>query len=90
MNHLSGYTVDLSILDSDGEELDMGGVQYNKKDSIYYYRNNKPKNKKEQKIKQNRELLIKVMEENKFDPYTEEWWHWGVVWPSIRICQGQT
>lgn len=77
MNHRSGNTVDLSILDSNGDELNLGDVQYNEKDSINYYNENKPKNKEEEIIKNNRQMLIDVMTNNNFEPYKKEWWHWG-------------
>lgn len=69
--HTRGSTVDLTIIDAKtGKELDMGspydffGVQSHPLHSNL---------SKEQK--DNRMLLRKVMLENNFKPYENEWWH---------------
>ena len=69
--HTRGSTVDLTIIDAEtGKELDMGspydffGVQ------SHPLHSNLSKEQKE-----NRMLLRKVMLENNFKPYENEWWH---------------
>ena len=69
--HTRGSTVDLTIIDAKtGKELDMGspydffGVQ------SHPLHSNLSKEQKE-----NRMLLRKVMLENNFKPYENEWWH---------------
>jgi D-alanyl-D-alanine dipeptidase len=69
--HTRGSTIDLTIINiKTGKELDMGspydffGVQ-----SHPFY----PKISKEQK--ENRMLLRKLMLQNNFKPYENEWWH---------------
>lgn len=69
--HTRGSTVDLTIVDAKtGKELDMGspydffGVQ------SHPLHSNLSKEQKE-----NRMLLRKVMLENNFKPYENEWWH---------------
>ena len=69
--HTRGSTVDLTIIDvKTGKELDMGspydffGVQ------SHPLHSNLSKEQKE-----NRMLLRKVMLENNFKPYENEWWH---------------
>ncbi|AOW18989.1 peptidase M15 [Polaribacter vadi] len=69
--HTRGSTIDLTIIDvKTGKELDMGspydffGVQ------SHPLHSNLSKEQKE-----NRMLLRKVMLENNFKPYENEWWH---------------
>lgn len=69
--HTRGSTVDLTIVDAKtGKELDMGspydffGVQ------SHPHHSNLSKEQKE-----NRMLLRKMMLENNFKPYENEWWH---------------
>jgi zinc D-Ala-D-Ala dipeptidase len=77
MNHLSGNAIDLTILNNK-KELNMGKITYSEKDNINYYKNLKKLTAKEKRIRENRELLKKVMRKTGFKVYNPEWWHWGL------------
>ncbi|MBR3794670.1 MAG: M15 family metallopeptidase [Clostridia bacterium] len=69
--HSRGLTVDLTLTDGDGEEIDMGGeFDWFSKVSSHDYEHLTPAQK------QNRELLRKGMLEAGFSDYVEEWWHY--------------
>ena len=69
--HSRGSTVDLTLLDSHGNPLDMGGeFDWFSPVSGHDY------SALTQAQKQNRLLLKKGMEEAGFAPYSEEWWHY--------------
>ena len=69
--HSRGLTVDLTLTDQDGNELDMGGeFDWFSKISAHDYENLTPQQK------QNRELLRNGMLAAGFGDYIEEWWHY--------------
>ncbi|MFH1607935.1 MAG: M15 family metallopeptidase [archaeon] len=76
MNHLSGNTVDLTII-KNKKELDMGDVKFNEKDKLSFFERKKNLTKKEKVIRDNRRVLKKVMTKAGFKSYPLEWWHWG-------------
>ncbi len=70
--HTTGGAVDLTILDKDGRELDMGNfinTVDNKSRTDY--------RKISRKAKNNRAMLIGVMSKVGFVNYPLEWWHWS-------------
>jgi D-alanyl-D-alanine dipeptidase len=76
--HNYGIAVDVTIVDGDGNEIDMGFTPFYKSTfSIYcgYARLKMFKLSKTQK--QNRELLAIVMKEAGFLPLSYEWWHFN-------------
>lgn len=69
--HSRGLTVDLTLTDKDGNELDMGGgFDWFSKISAHDY------DGLTQEQKANRELLRRGMLEAGFGDYVEEWWHY--------------
>ena len=69
--HSRGSTVDLTLLDGEGRELDMGGeFDWFSPVSGHDYADLTPKQKA------NRQLLKAGMESAGFLPYSEEWWHY--------------
>jgi D-alanyl-D-alanine dipeptidase len=78
MNHRSGNAVDLSIEDN-GKEIDLGGTEaaMNNKDHLDYFENKKNLTSKDAVIKKNRQILKRVLLKHGFEPWKEEWWHWG-------------
>jgi len=76
MNHRSGYAVDLKLT-LNSKEIDLGGQNMDKTDSLSYYQTKQNLPKKEQNIKDNRELLRTTLTNNGFENYPKEWWHWG-------------
>jgi zinc D-Ala-D-Ala dipeptidase len=71
--HSTGGTVDLTIVDEKGRELDMG-TPINTPDIKKAMTLSKSISAK---AKKNRKLLIKVMIETGFANYAPEWWHWS-------------
>jgi len=69
--HSTGGAVDLTIVDSDGNQLDMGTELYTF--SIDTYTNSKHISKL---AMNNRKMLISVMTKAGFINYPIEWWHW--------------
>lgn len=71
--HATGGAVDLTIVDSDGREFNMGtGFDHiGPEAQMYYFDNIKPIDE----ISANRRLLRKAMLEEDFSFYNEEWWH---------------
>lgn len=69
--HTRGSTVDLTIVNlKTNKELDMGSsYDFFGKESHPFYKNITKKQK------QNRLFLRKIMVENGFKPYNNEWWH---------------
>lgn len=71
--HSRGSTIDLTLLQSDGTPLDMGGeFDWFSPISAHAYKGLTALQKA------NRLLLKKGMEEAGFAPYSEEWWHYGL------------
>ena len=70
--HTTGGAVDVSILDPEGVELDMGTEFDAFTDKTYtsYF-----ENKKNDTIKRNRRLLYSIMTESGFTNLPSEWWH---------------
>jgi D-alanyl-D-alanine dipeptidase len=68
--HSRGSTVDLTLIDENGDELDMGTTW------DYFGPKSWPSDTTISLLAQsNRKLLQKVMLKNGFVPYSEEWWH---------------
>jgi D-alanyl-D-alanine dipeptidase len=78
-NHFTGGSLDLTIVNKKGEELDMGTDfdDCTEKAVLDYYEKKKTLNWREKIIKKNRRLLKRVMKKAGFLPYLPEWWHWS-------------
>ena len=71
--HNRGGAVDITLVDSNGNELNMGtSFDFFGIEASHNYLN------LSQEIKQNRELLKKVMIENGFNSFDSEWWHYNL------------
>lgn len=69
--HSRGLTVDLTLTDAQGKEIDMGGeFDWFSKISSHDYADLTPQQK------ENRRLLRRGMEAAGFGAYSEEWWHY--------------
>ena len=75
--HRHGGAVDLTIIDENGERLNMGGRKYNETSNLGYYENKSDLSKEEKGIRDNRRLLKRAMKKAGFKPNPEEWNHWG-------------
>jgi D-alanyl-D-alanine dipeptidase len=86
--HLTGASIDLTIIDKNGNELDMGtGFDYfGSEAQTDFYEIKSSIFGKEVIIKQNRRLLYNILTNAGFTNYPYEWWHydygnqfWGVL-----------
>lgn len=78
--HSRGLTVDLTLTDKDGNELDMGGeFDWFSKISSHDYAELTPQQKK------NRQLLREGMLAAGFDDYSEEWWHYTYITEGEKV-----
>jgi D-alanyl-D-alanine dipeptidase len=72
--HNRGGAVDVTLVDENGIELDMGTTfDFFGIESSHDYRNY-PK-----KILKNRRLLKKIMTRNNFESFDSEWWHYNLI-----------
>lgn len=70
--HNRGMAVDLTIVDKEGNELDMGTEYDYFGKEAYHEFTDLPKD-----VLQNRQLLLKTMEENGLHRTPTEWWHYS-------------
>ena len=78
--HSRGLTVDLTLTDKDGNEIDMGGeFDWFSKISSHDYEN------LTEAQKANRRLLREGMLAAGFDDYVEEWWHYTFITEGEKI-----
>lgn len=72
--HNRGGAVDITLVDENGVELDMGTTfDFFGIESSHDYRNY-PK-----KILKNRRLIKKIMTRNNFESFDSEWWHYNLI-----------
>lgn len=89
--HLTGGAIDLTIIDQDGKQLDMGTGfdETNQKTHTTYYEkmlNKRELNNQEELILKNRRMLYNIMTEVGFVNYPHEWWHFDYgdqVWAYV-------
>ncbi len=78
--HNYGIAVDITIIDMNGVEIDMGFSPFYKNDfSIYWCYTKKKIFSLSDKQKKNRKLLAEVMVKAGFTPLSFEWWHFNGV-----------
>jgi zinc D-Ala-D-Ala dipeptidase len=77
--HNYGIAVDITIVDKDDREIDMGLSPFNKNPMEIYWQYAKVKLgfKLSDKQKKNRKLLADVMQAAGFFPLSYEWWHFN-------------
>ncbi len=78
--HRNGGAVDLTIIRSDGTELDMGSPfdSLSLRSWRNYYHNLKDSSPWSEVIAGNRDLLASVMEPEGWEGHPREWWHWSI------------
>ncbi len=81
--HPTGSAVDITIIDNKYHQLDMGTKlgEFNKEKTFTYSKNIS------NLAKENRKLLINVMEKAGFVNYPTEWWHWSYgdrYWAAVK------
>ncbi len=76
--HNYGIAVDITIVDGNGKEIDMGFTPFYKSDFSIYWDYAKLKMfDLSEKQKKNRALLANVMKKAGFIPLSYEWWHFN-------------
>jgi D-alanyl-D-alanine dipeptidase len=71
--HNRGGAVDITLVDSNGKELDMGTTfDFFGPEASHYYEN------LTDEVKQNRLLLKKIMKKSNFISFDSEWWHYNL------------
>jgi D-alanyl-D-alanine dipeptidase len=71
--HNRGGAVDITLVDMNGKELDMGtAFDFFGIEASHNYQNLSPE------IKSNREILKNIMIQNGFNPLDSEWWHYNL------------
>jgi D-alanyl-D-alanine dipeptidase len=71
--HNRGGAVDITLVDKNGKELDMG-TQFD----FFGIEASHAYTKLPQNIKSNRQLLKKIMTANEFNSFDSEWWHYNL------------
>lgn len=77
--HRNGGSVDLTIVNREGQELYMGTEfdDLTEKAATDYFEKKKKLNTLEKEAQKNRQILINVMIKAEFINYAPEWWHWS-------------
>ena len=71
--HNRGGAVDITLVDANGKELDMGTTfDFFGPEASHYYE------KLTDEVKQNRFLLKKIMKKSNFISFDSEWWHYNL------------
>lgn len=71
--HNRGGAVDITLVDADGKDLYMGtSFDFFGPEASHYFNN------LSDEVKQNRALLKRIMQENGFDSFDSEWWHYNL------------
>ncbi|MFP5491817.1 MAG: M15 family metallopeptidase [Bacteriovoracia bacterium] len=73
-SHSRGSAVDLTIVNENGIELDMGTIF-----DFFHERSHTHTAGLTEEQKSNRELLLDVMKRHGFKNYSQEWWHFSLV-----------
>lgn len=73
-SHSRGSAVDLTIVNENGIELDMGTIF-----DYFHERSHTKAADLTEEQKSNRELLLDVMKRHGFKNYSQEWWHFSLV-----------
>lgn len=72
--HNRGGAVDITLVDENGNELDMGtAFDHFGPESAHAYE------QLDRKIHKNRKLLKKIMLRNGFEAFDSEWWHYNLI-----------
>lgn len=69
--HCRGVAIDLTLLDKENNELDMG-TEFDHFSPLAYHGNNEIS----EEAQKNRLLLLGIMSQAGWDFYTNEWWHY--------------
>ena len=71
--HNRGGAVDITLVDADGKDLDMGtSFDFFGPEASHYFDN------LSDEVKQNRALLKRIMKKSNFNSFDSEWWHYNL------------
>lgn len=73
-SHSRGSAVDLTLVDSNGKELDMGTIF-----DFFHEKSHTMNPGISKQQKKNRAILKALMEDNGFKNFSQEWWHYSLV-----------
>ncbi|NCO74537.1 MAG: D-alanyl-D-alanine dipeptidase [Cyanobacteria bacterium] len=75
--HSTGSAIDLTLIDENGVEINMGGEidELSERSNPNYY--SKATNEQEQKYHENRQILLEIMTYSGFRRHLGEWWHFS-------------
>jgi len=74
--HVRGIAIDLTLVDKNGKELDMGTGFDDMSEQSHHGSKVIQKNNKE--AEKNRQILAEIMEKSGFQIYENEWWHYNL------------
>lgn len=74
--HCRGVAIDLTLIDQDGNQLEMGS-DFDEFSDLAFHNCEKIS----AKAKENRRLLFDIMKDAGFDFYSKEWWHYQLFEP---------
>ncbi|MBL1209612.1 M15 family metallopeptidase [Geminocystis sp. GBBB08] len=75
--HSTGSAIDLTLVDENGLEVNMGGEidELSERSNPNYYKNST--NSQERVFHENREILLEIMTKGEFRQHQGEWWHFS-------------
>ena len=74
--HVRGIAIDLTLVDENGKELDMGTVFDDMSEQSHH--GSKAIQENNTKAEKNRKILAEIMEKSGFQIYDNEWWHYNL------------
>jgi D-alanyl-D-alanine dipeptidase len=74
--HVRGIAIDLTLVDKNGKELDMG-TSFDDMSELSHH-DSKALSKKNKIAEENRKILAEIMEKSGFEIYENEWWHYNL------------
>lgn len=74
--HCRGIAIDLTLLNSNNQEIDMGS-DFDEFSSLAFHDYQNISND----VKKNRQILLTIMTKAGFDFYSKEWWHYQLFQP---------
>jgi D-alanyl-D-alanine dipeptidase len=74
--HVRGIAIDLTLVDKNGKELDMGTGFDDMSEQSHH--GSKAVSEKNKIAEKNRQILAEIMEKSGFEVYENEWWHYNL------------
>ena len=74
--HVRGIAIDLTLVDKNGKELDMGTGFDDMSEQSHH--NSKAIQESNKEAKKNRQILAEIMQKSGFQIYENEWWHYNL------------